>query len=339
MKINLCIATAFFTLAAFNANAQKGPDKITPEKGQSIKPAENTPPTETKPKVLTPGTLINAVKPTTSPSNSSPKPKAPEPTVAANPVFESSNDLITGNDSSQVNWSKQYVQAKGWAIIDETRFPNPNQAKLMAMSGAKAVAQRNLLEMIQGVNITSEVTVRDFSTQSDAITTKVEGLLKNAEMVGEPVVKNGTVEVLMRVPLYPKGNTSNSLAGAVYDGVQNSGDTLKNRLSSGRMAIGRSGQTNSEAPVLFPKLLDSSGNEVVNYLKDFKNEGVKTPQFIKNTQENLLSLKSKNITEIVDAKLNNGNVVIPNLENLKVDKWKKIGNIALKVGKLILLFI
>lgn len=102
---------------------------------------------------------------------------------------------------AQVNWSQQYVQAKGWAILDETRFPNPNQAKLMAMSGAKAVAQRNLLEMIQGVNITSEVTVRDFSTQSDAITTKVDGLLKNAEMVGEPLVKNGTVEVLMRVPL------------------------------------------------------------------------------------------------------------------------------------------
>jgi hypothetical protein len=266
-----------------------------------------------------------------------PAPIEPAGKPVVKPVIN--NDVITGHDTAQVNWTQQYVQAKGWAMMDETRFPNPNQAILMAMSGAKAVAQRNLLEIIQGVNINSEVTVRDFSTQSDMITTKVEGLLRNAEMVGQPVTNNGIVEVTMRVPLYPRSGVSNSLAAAVYDGVQGADDRAKSSLQSGRSAPQKTNDANSQTPVLFPKILDSNGNEVIDYLKDFKNEGVRAPQFLKNTQDNINSLKQKNITEIIDAKMANGNIVLPNASELKVDKWKKIGNVAMKVGKFLLLFI
>jgi len=335
MKLKTLAILVIVLAKGVNLYAQKGGGKTTPQKTDTtktnlIKPGAEVKPVEVKP---------TQEKPNNGGLNSKPVLNQTQATSSVGSPFSNNNDVITGHDSAQVNWSQQYLQAKGWAILDETRFPNPNQAKLMAMSGAKAVAQRNLLEMIQGVNITSEVTVKDFSTQSDAITTKVDGLLKNAEMVGEPIVKNGTVEVLMRVPLYPKGNVGNSLASAVYDGVQNAGDTLKNKLSSGRMSIGRTALANSNTPVLFPKIVDSNGNEVINYLKDFKNEGVKAPMFLKNTQENLNSLKQRNINEVVDAQLSNGNVVLQNAASLKADKWKKIGNVAMKVGKLILLFI
>lgn len=251
----------------------------------------------------------------------------------------SNNDVITGHDTAQVNWTQQYVQAKGWAIMDEAKFPNPNQAKLMAMSGAKAVAQRNLLEIIQGVNINSEVSVRNFSAQSDVITTKLEGLLRNAEMVGQPVVNNGTVEVTMRVPLYPRSGSGNSLASAVYDGFQGANDQAKSSLQTGRTTSSNTNDSNAQTPVLFPKIIDSNGNEVIDYLKEFKSEGVKMPQFVKNTQETINNLKQKNITEIIDAQVSNGNIVLPNASALKVDKWKKIGNVAMKVGKFLLLFI
>ncbi len=336
MKIKTLFLVLIILANLLKVNAQKGGGKVAPQKTDTTKTNLIKPVTEVKPAVVKP----TQEKPSNGGLNSKPVLNQTQAISSlGSPIFSNNNDVITGHDSAQVNWSQQYVQAKGWAILDETRFPNPNQAKLMAMSGAKAVAQRNLLEMIQGVNITSEVTVKDFSTQSDAITTKVYGLLKNAEMVGEPIVKNGTVEVLMRVPLYPKGNAGNSLAGAVYDGVQNADDTLKNKLNTGRISLGRNMPTNADAPVLFPKILDGNGNEVLNYLKDFKNEGVKAPVFLKNTQENLNNLKNKNITEVIDAKLNNGNVILQSAESLKVDKWKKIGNVAMKVGKLILLFI
>lgn len=89
------------------------------------------------------------------------------------------------------------------------------------------------------------------------------------------------------------------------------------------MSVGRNAPTNPDTPVLFPKIVDGEGKEVVNYLNDFKNEGIKSPVFLKNTQENLNNLKQRNINEVVDAKLANGNVVLQNAASLRVDKVEK----------------
>ena len=51
------------------------------------------------------------------------------------------NHIIEGNDTSQVNWTTQYIEAKGWSVIDTARFKIPGQAKLMARRGAVVDAQ------------------------------------------------------------------------------------------------------------------------------------------------------------------------------------------------------
>jgi hypothetical protein len=55
----------------------------------------------------------------------------------------------------------------------------------MAMRGAKADAQRQLLEALKGVQLQSGTYVRDMITRRDDIRTRVQGYIRNAEVVEE----------------------------------------------------------------------------------------------------------------------------------------------------------
>jgi hypothetical protein len=109
--------------------------------------------------------------------------------------FERSTEKV-GN--GRVNWGAGYIEARG-----EGAYP-PNasqgQARLMARRAAIADAQRNLLETVNGVRLTAETRVRNFIVESDAIATRVEGILKNATVVSEKD-KGNTYEVVMRAPM------------------------------------------------------------------------------------------------------------------------------------------
>ena len=119
--------------------------------------------------------------------------------------YGESSEVITGNDTSHVNWTTQTIEAKGWSVIDTTRFKIAAQAKAMAITGAKVVAQRNLLEIIKGVHITSETIVEDMITQNDKIKTQIEGVIKGAQMKGDPVFNGDLVEVTLVIPNIQKG--------------------------------------------------------------------------------------------------------------------------------------
>lgn len=63
------------------------------------------------------------------------------------------------------------------------------QARMMARRAAKVDAQRNLLETLQGVRITSGTTVKDFQLQSDLIANRVKGMLRGAFVVRESITE------------------------------------------------------------------------------------------------------------------------------------------------------
>jgi len=73
------------------------------------------------------------------------------------------------------------------------------RARLTAEQAAKTVADRNLLEQIQGILITSETSVEDFALRNDEISGKVQGVIRGAETVGVRYFSDGTVEVTRRV--------------------------------------------------------------------------------------------------------------------------------------------
>ena len=102
--------------------------------------------------------------------------------------------------SGQIHWTEQYIEVRGSGIAPTQG--SPAQQKLMARRAATADAYRNLLEVVNGVRVSAETTVRDFVTESDVVRTRVEGVVKGAVPVGEPQLKDGAVEVVLRVPLY-----------------------------------------------------------------------------------------------------------------------------------------
>ena len=101
----------------------------------------------------------------------------------------------------RVNWSAGYVEATGIGAPPERYYGKP-QARPMALRAAQVDAYRNLLEVVQGVRVDSETEVRDYTTTSDTIRAKVEGLVKGAQIVKRDYLSDGTVEVTLRMPLY-----------------------------------------------------------------------------------------------------------------------------------------
>ncbi|MEO0093330.1 MAG: hypothetical protein ABIK67_03640 [candidate division WOR-3 bacterium] len=117
------------------------------------------------------------------------------------PIERSGDEVIEPQGPGEINWTKQMIKAKGWGIID-TIHPKA-QAKILATTAAIAVAQRNLLEIVKGVRVVSEMKVQDMISQSDYIYKRIEGVVKGAQMVGEPVEKEGVIEVeLGPVPIF-----------------------------------------------------------------------------------------------------------------------------------------
>lgn len=107
-----------------------------------------------------------------------------------------------------VDWSTQVVRATGIGA------PNPNMPlqaqRAGAVRAAKLNALRNLLEVVKGINLTSETTVENSMVTNDVIVTRIEGVIRNFTQVGEPrYFSTGDVEVVIEVPL--TGDLSNVL--------------------------------------------------------------------------------------------------------------------------------
>ena len=83
-----------------------------------------------------------------------------------------------------------YVEAIGLGTVDTTKATNRIQAKLLAKRAAIVDAQRNLLEQIEGVRVTSGTTVKDAQLESDLIANRVKGLLQGAFIIEESVTED-----------------------------------------------------------------------------------------------------------------------------------------------------
>ena len=110
----------------------------------------------------------------------------------------------------EVDWSRNVVRATAIGIAPPNAV-NQAQAVAMAKVAARAIAQRDLLATIKGININSETTVENMIATSDIIRTQVNGVLVGAvEVAGREI--SGGYEVTMEVPLF---GTGNSIAKAV----------------------------------------------------------------------------------------------------------------------------
>jgi hypothetical protein len=98
-----------------------------------------------------------------------------------------------------VNWTQQVMRCTGIGA------PNPNSPQAAQRAGAlraaKMDALRNLLEVVKGINLTSETTVENAMLTSDVITSRVDGVIKGYQIVDTRYMSTGDVEVDVEVPL------------------------------------------------------------------------------------------------------------------------------------------
>ena len=247
------------------------------------------------------------------------------------------NNVITGNDTGQVDWTEQVIKAKGWSVIDTITFKNKAQAELMATRGAVVTAQRNLLETIQGVRVVSETTVRDCITTNDYIYTRIDGICKGAEMLGEPIIKKGIVEVILQIPIYKPANNSKDTA-SVASLIQKK--YASNNQNIEKTAKVSDNQNNESSPSLLPVVKDENGNVVVDYSKYIDTKTGKFPKYLNYSKKLMEELKMKEGVALINAvQSNDGTIKIEQGQIEKVNQWGKIGKAALKIGKLILMII
>ena len=113
-------------------------------------------------------------------------------------------------EESGVNWEKGVITVEGTGVANP-RALTPLQGKLGARLAAKADAQRQLLEVVRGVNVDAETTVENLMLVSDVITTRVSGVLTGARIIDEKEISGGYI-VTMQMPIY---GMTNSIASAV----------------------------------------------------------------------------------------------------------------------------
>ena len=259
----------------------------------------------------------------------------------------------------KVDWTNQYIEAKGESVIDNERFKNAAQAKLMAKRGAIVVAQRNLLEITKGVQVTSETKVQDMITTSDYVYSRVDGVIKNAVQIGEAVEKEGYIEVTMRIPLYEK----NGLAPAIYDQVAKTTDAKKTTMNTvkqitslpetttadgtgttadtastteitdlSKLAFNLNGKTYD--PSMFPVVMDEKGNVVLDYSKIYDPKTGKFPKIVSAGKSLLEAFGAKKGVEVLDVIGSaDGKITVDTSKVKNKINWTKIGSIASTIGK------
>ncbi|MDN5355616.1 MAG: hypothetical protein PWQ43_558 [Rikenellaceae bacterium] len=277
--------------------------------------------------------------------------------VNGDQLSKNASPVITQQANGSINWTEQYIEAKGTSVIDYERFPNKAQAKAMATRGAIVEAQRNLLEITQGVKVVSETTVKDMMTQSDYIYSRVEGIVKGAQQVGEPIEKDGVIEVKLRVPLYE----TNGLAPAVYDaipGIINTksqsdenlmlgdnkaldvNDTTQNIIPDG-LVFNFNGKKFD--PSLFPLIVDQNGNILLDLSMLYNPKEGKFPKILSSTKDIFQELNFKEGTDVIDViQSYDGKIVVDGDSVKKRPWWSNFTNIVkkgLNVGAQILKFI
>jgi len=120
--------------------------------------------------------------------------------LAAENLAEEESIVMVSQLNGSIDWSNGIVQATGMG------FPNPDVGNArLGEEGAKraatVVARRNLLEIVQGIVVDSHTVVKNFMVEQDVINNKVQGIVKNSQVVKEERLPDGGYRVTLQMPL------------------------------------------------------------------------------------------------------------------------------------------
>mgnify|MGYP001265140815 FL=1 len=178
----------------------------------------------------------------------------------------SAQGVVTQLDKGSINYSEQSITAIGIGFVP-TNAVNAGQARRMALRIAKQDAMRQLIEIVNGVTLTSETTMSG-AMVDDVINTKVQGFIRGARPVGQPkylsdtsvemeysVPMSGISDIVLppvTVPATTQGPNNNQPAAAANNTTQAGGVTGIIIDARGLKA----------RPAMAPRILDQNGNAI-----------------------------------------------------------------------------
>ncbi|HBF39910.1 MAG TPA: hypothetical protein DDW50_21695 [Firmicutes bacterium] len=107
-------------------------------------------------------------------------------------------DENVAQNKGQISWEKGTITVIGRGVAKQDA--NPAAMPILAERAAVAVAQRNALEVVEGVRVHSSTYVKDMELESDEIRTEVEGMLKGSQL-GSSTYSGGVCTVSLFVPI------------------------------------------------------------------------------------------------------------------------------------------
>ena len=176
-----------------------------------------------------------------------------------------SQGVVTQLDNGSVDYSAQAINAVGIGFVP-TNAVNAGQARRMALRIAKQDALRQLIEIVNGVTLTSETTMSG-AMVDDVINTKVRGFIRGARQVGQPKYLSDTsVEVEFTVPMSGISDIMLPPLTVAAAPVNNTGVggtvVAPTAASGGASGLIIDARGLKARPAMAPRILDQNGNAV-----------------------------------------------------------------------------
>ena len=193
--------------------------------------------------------------------------------------------------SGEIDWSGNTVRATGTGVLDPNNS-NIAQARLMAERAAVVVAQRNLLETVQGVRVDSETRVENFMTDYHVIYTRVEGIVKNARQIGPARYDSltGIIEVELEIEIHSPQGLSGALTAALGtpEALEAPMSAQTRDFLEQYSSIVFDGSLAGLHPSMYPKIYDANGNLLLDtseYAAYMGSAGQTAMQFISDLDQ------------------------------------------------------
>lgn len=259
-------------------------------------------------------------------------------------IVKNSEDLTVAKPNGNINWTQQYIEAVGQSVIDNERFKNVAQARLMATRGAVVIAQRNLLEIVKGVDIVGETTVQDMITTSDFVYSKVEGVVKGAKQVGKATENEGVIEVRLRMPIYGKESLASTVdeetmtAAKSKRGYEAAPELLKQETETGvgidgsKPIVFNVANGDVKDPAMFPIIIDDNGKVLFDFSTMYKLKDGAFPKYLQMGKDILQAMGNQKAVDVINMiQTRKGEFKIPENSTKKVF-WNKVAKVAQDVG-------
>lgn len=156
----------------------------------------------------------------------------------------------------EINWSKKTVTATGSGAA--TMKDNVAASRLMAERAAKLDALRNILETIQGIQITGGRNAGDVMSNGE-VKSRIDGMARGFKVVDTKYYSDGSVDVVIAMPI--DENLTNALVEKPKGGAKSS-RKLNTDVPESFTGLVVNARGLGLTPSMAPRVVDESGKEV-----------------------------------------------------------------------------